>query len=741
VSAYKYLGKKIPVIDAAQKVTGQTRYTDDLKLSGMLYAKVLFSPHPHARIVAIDTREAEALPGVRAVATYRNTSQVLYNSTTRFLLQDPLILTERIFDQTVRFVGDRVAAVAADSLEIAGKAIRLIKVEYELLPYYLDGEEAVQEGAYPIHPQGNLALEVVQNAGDVDKAFAEADYIFEDRYTTPPVHQAALETHTAIADFGATGKLTVISSTQNTFGQRIVLSKIFQLPMSKVRVIAPPLGGAFGGKIEAIVEPVAAALAILCHKPVKLTYNRKESMISTRTRHGSVTYLKTGVMKDGTIIAQDFKVITNTGAYAASASNVIKAMSNKVFGSYKIPNMRFIGRPVYTNLPIAGAMRGYGSPQAYFAQQCQMQKIAKALNIDPVKVQMKNLIDPDGVDPRNQKPIGNPRPKDCLRRALELKKNWPPLDDENGEYLIGEGLAIGMHGNSAYGAHTDQTSIIIKVHDDGSCILYTGTHEMGQAALTLQKQMVCEVLDLPWEMVDVVAADTDTCPWALGDFSSRGTFIGGYAAKEAAEKVKARILAEAALLMKEDQGQLVLENAAVRSWQSGRSVSLPQVMDHAQNVTHQEIMVTHTYPTPGGPGSYGAHIVRVRVERQSGVAEVTDYIAVQDLGTVVNRFSCEGQVEGAIQMGMGYALYESLNFDERGKCTNSNFRKYKIVNATQMPRIQMDFIEEYEPTGPFGAKSLSECALVPSAPAIINAVSNAIHQEIHDLPYRPAGGR
>ncbi len=733
---YQQIGKWVPIDNAESKVTGDFTYVDDLKVHGMLYGKVLFSTVPHAKILSIDASAAAALPGVRAVATYQNTPQVRYNSTTRFFLQKP-IETERVFDDTVRFVGDRVAAVAADTLAIAEAAVKLIRVEYQPLPHYVDAEAALAATAYPLHGgENNIAVEVKQNAGDVEAAFAQADYVFEDRYTTPAVHHGAIETHTVIADYDKTGRLTVIAPFQNNFSLRIVLSRIFNLPLSKIQVRTPGLGGAFGGKLEASLEPVAAVLSQLAGKPVKLTYNRKESMLGTRTRHAATVDIKTGIMRDGTIVATDFQVVTNTGAYGSSALNVIGAMSQKVFKTYQIPNLRFTARAVYTNTPVAGAMRGYGSPQAFFAQQCQMLKIAKALNLDYYQLQQKNMVDPDGVDQRNQQPIGNPHPKDCLQRALELSQGWQPVEPDD-RWAYGVGMAMGAHGSSAYGAHLDQTSAIIKMNDDGSCVLYVAAHEMGQAITTTLRQVVAEVLHLPLNLVQIVAGDTDSCPWSLGDFSSRGAYVSCYAAKKTAELVAKKLLAEAAAMLQTDPSVLELGAFCVKSKATGACLSFDRIMDHAQNISKKDIICSSTHPASASPGSYGAHICRVRVDKTTGQAAVTDYVAVHDVGQVLNRCSIEGQLYGAIQMGLGYALQEYMHFDANGKTRQCNFRQYKMLTASQMPNIQLDFIEAGEPTGPFGAKSIAECAIVPCAPAVINAITNATGLEIHSLPYQP----
>lgn len=739
MKTYSAIGDSLPIRDAELKVTGRKQYVGDMRVPGMLHAALLCSPLPHARIKSISTDRARALPGVRDVVTYREDPGVLFNSATRFY-EHQIPNTERIFDSTVRYVGDRVAAVAADTPEIAQRALELIDVDYEPLPFYTDVETAAREGAYPIHGESNVITTMVHNAGDLEAGFARADRIFEDRYSTPPIHHGAIERHVAIADYDYTGKLTIISPNQNVFGYRIILSRIFGLPMSRVRVSSPAIGGSFGGKLEMTIEPVAALLSMRTGRPVRLELSRKQCINATRTRHGSVVYLRTGVKNDGTLVAQDIRIMTNTGAYAGSCMNVLGALSHKVFKMYKCPNIRFTGQPVYTNTPVGGAMRGYGSPQAFFGQQRQLQKIAKALQISLAELQLKNLVEPDALDPIGFYSLGNPRPLDCLRRGLELAENWGPLDDEGGKYAIGAGLAMGAHGNGCFGAHRDQICLMIKMNEDGTCVLYTGSHDMGNGSVTAQTQIISSILHIPTGWITVVEADSDACPWNLGDYASHGIYVAGSAAKKAAEAVARELQKEAAALLGEPEEGLTLEEGGVSSAATGELTPLDQVMIHAQNVSHREIICQETYAMPAGPTSYGAHLARVRVEKATGKVAVTDYVAVHDVGKVVNRMSIEGQLHGGIHMGMGYALCEGLSFDEEGRSCNDSFVTNPILRSHQMPRIQVDFIEETEPTGPFGAKSIGEAAVVPAAPAVINAIENALGVEINDLPYRFGGG-
>lgn len=737
---FREIGKRVPIRDAASKVTGRKVYVGDMKLPGMLYAKVLFSPKAHAKIKSIDVSEAEAFPGVRAVATYQNTSQVRFNSALRFI-DHKIPNTERIFDDTMRFVGDRVAAVAADSKEIAEKAIKLIRVEYEDLPIILDVEEAIKEDAYPIHEGGNVVGQAHVEAGDVEKAFEECDYVMEDRFTTQPIHHVALEPHVAIADWTYDDKLTVYSPCQNTFGFRVILSQLFGLSYNRIRMVSPAIGGAFGGKLEMTVEPVAAVLSKMTRRPVKLEYTRKEAIVGTRVRHASVAYVKTGFMKDGRVHAMDLKLYTNTGAYASSALNVAGAMSHKVFKSYKIDNMRFHVNPVYTNTIVAGAMRGYGSPQAYFGMERQFNKIANFLQMDAAQIQMMNMVDPDSLDPCFHKPHGNPRPKDCLKRAMELidyeKICREQEETKNDRIRIGVGLALGVHGNNCFGAHRDVTTLMLKMNEDGTCILYSGSHDMGNDNVGMQKQIVSEVLGIPLCKIDTVEADTDACLWHLGDYASRGTYVVGMAAKKVAESMKKELQKEAADLLQIDSEQIDLHDD--KAWDMNdedNNVSIAEVMLHCQRDSMRELCCSETHPAPRGPSSYGVHIAKVQVDMETGDVKVLEYSAVQDVGRVINPLALEGQLAGGIHMGLGQGLCENITYDAHGKPNETSLWKYKVLRASDMPKLYLDFVAEGEgePGGPYGAKSLGECPVVPAAPAVVNAICNAIGAEINDLP-------
>lgn len=740
---YFALGKSFPIKDAVSKVTGELKYVSDIKMPNMLYVKLLLSPIAHGRILSIDTSEAEKIKGVYVIAHTFNVTDKKYNSSKRFYDHN-VIEDEEIFPRVVKYIGDKVCAVCAESEKIASEAIKLIKVEYEEYKGVFSIDEALEENkkdsAKKIHGIGNTITPIESQAGDIEKGFSESDFIFEDTYYTPQIHHGAIETHTVIAHYSHNGKLTILTPSQNVFAFRVIISQIFNMPMSKVRIIRPNIGGAFGGKLEITIEPIVAILSKMTRRPVKLTLDRTETMITTKTRNGSKTIIKTGVTKDGAIIAQDIKLYTNTGAYTGSAVNVIAALSHKIYKVYKTLNMCFSGTAVYTNLPISGAMRGYGSPQIFFAQQAQLGKICRELNLDLVEVQKINAVEPSGVDQRFNSPLGNPRLLDAINEGAKLF-NWDEEMKNNGKYsdgwITGIGMAIGAHGNGVFGAHRDYTSLILKLNEDGSLILITSVHDMGNGSTGMQMQIISEVLKIDFNKIETLETDTDACTWSLGDYASRSVFVSGGASKKVAESLKEKIINEASLAMKIDVSNLFIENEFVINKNNKENkMSYSDIAVHSQRESLREIVSTEEYASPGGVTSYGAHFSKVLVHKDTKEIKVIDYVAVHDIGKLINPMSARGQLMGGIQMGLGYALSEEMVYDDKGKLINNKLNKYKMITASEMPNCKTLFIEKGEPLGPYGAKSIGECATVPSAPAIVNAVANALNIEINSLPIK-----
>ena len=731
------IGKGFPVQDARMKVTGRMEYLDDMILPRMLCGKVLFSPKAHARIVSIDTSAAEAMPGVKAVVCYKNAPDALFNSNGEDI---DILKTEKLFDSVVRYVGDRVAAVAAVDEKTAAAALRAIKVEYEELPAVFDAEEAAKENAYPIHEGGNIICEVKQSCGDVDAAFVSADHVLSRRYVLDPIHAGAIETHAAIADYTPDGALTVYSPTQDCNHVQVNLSHLFSIPLSRCRVITTMMGGSFGSKMDMIVEGVAAVLSKAACRPVKVVYNRRESIVSTRTRHGAVLYLKTGFMNDGTIVAQDYKVYANAGAYATGSKSIVWAMCGKAFKIAKTPNVRYLGYPVMTNGPVAGAVRGFGSPQLFFALQRQLNEVANILGMDAMEIQRKYLVDPEDADLRNGVLHGNARAKECLEKGAELFDWYAEQEscrkqDTSGDIRIGVGVSTACHITSMYGVLADLTGMILKMNMDGTCTLLTPNQDMGNGSVTLQKQFISSVLGISMDRIQTVGGDTATSCIDFGSFGSRGAYVGGLGALKAAEEMKKELQLEAGKLL--DAAPETVEFGNDMVWSGGKCASVEDVVVYAHEKSMRDLAVSVSAASNGCPVPYGAHFAKVQVNINTGDVKVLKYAAVHDVGRVINPLSAEGQVEGAILMGMGQVLCESAAVNETGAVKNNNFRSYKMMRSTDMPKIKVAFADGASPAGPYGAKSLGECSIVPSLGAVANAVSNAIGVEINRIPATP----
>ena len=736
------IGKPTPVFDARLKVSGQLQYVDDMKLPGMLHAKILLSTHAHANIVSIDTSAAEALPGVRAVITYEDAPDVRFNGNGE---DWDILESERVLDSRVRYVGDKVAAVAADTDAIAAAALKLIKVEYEDLPAFFDAEEAAAPDAVKLHDwneNGNILWEVDNTFGDLDAGFSEADFVLDERFEVPAIHHAAMETHGCVASFDADSKLTVWSSSQDVFGKRRNLAKIFGLPYAKVRVLAPALGGGFGGKIDTSTEPVAALLSLKTGRPVKCVLTRQEDIQATPTRHAETIYVRAGFKDTGELTALDYTVWINAGAHSGGTMSVAWASGGKFFKLFKCPNMRNHAIPVYTNRQNAGAMRGFGSPQVFWVFSQLIAQVSERTGIDAAVLYDLNLHDPDTCDQRGED-LGNFRAKDCLARAKELF-GWDEAVAEarasraaGGTKRIGVGLAVAPHGSSMYGVMPDTCGITIKMNLDGSITLFSGMSDMGNGSNTVQRMIVAEVLSMPLDNIALVHTDTELTGYDVGIFASRGTYVGGGAAYQCASKVAAEIRSLASELLDAPADALELRaNGVGVIGEPERWVTMEQVAQHAHKL-ERDITIGGNFGSRAVPASAGAHMVKVEVDLATGAVTPLVYAAVHDVGRALNPMGLEGQVHGGIQMGLGYALSEGLSLkpDGSGALKNRFLRDCRLFRATDMPRdIRVEFLESEEHTGPFGAKSVGECGVVPVAGAVAAAVGNALGRTFTKLP-------
>ncbi len=736
----RYVGNNIPIHDVREKVTGKMRYIGDMELPGMLHARLLLAGIAHGRIKAIDASKAEALPGVKAVFTYRNSPGNLYNSH-KWISGMEAVKDERLFTDKVRYYGDRIAAVVAVDKQTAEKAVKLIEVEYEELPVVIDPEEALKEESPKIHEQGNVIFKNEMGCGDVDEAVKDAYLIVEDRIETPKVHHGAMETHGCIADTDPCGNVTVWSPCQVIFQVQLIVSEALGIPESKVRVIKSTLGGSFGGKGQPILEPVCAFLSYAMGKPVKLLMDRTETIIGTRTRHKTIGKVRTAVDSEGNILARDIDILVDSGAYYTNGSAVAMAMGKKAFKLYRIKSQRYRTTSVYTNTPIGGAARGYGSPQIHTITEINIDNTARKLGMDPVDLRLRNLVHPFDKDLIGGPDLGNARIIDCVEKGAEAF-NWKERISRKkggGRFVRGVGMACCAHGNGYYGAYPDFITMSLRISGDGFAVLKGALHDLGCGTNTTMMQIVAEALDMDIEKVQVAETDTLVSPYdSAGTQASRVTFVCGGAAMKVAQKVKEKLARYGADILKCGIEDIVMEKGFLWNKHSeAERLSYGDLASAIQRKYSDEAGDTITYQSPGNPSSYGANFVEVEVDTLTGMVKVLDFLAVHDVGKAINPGFIEGQVQGAVQMGIGMALSEDITFDNKGRVQNDRFGRYIVINAPDMPDVQVLLIEEGEELGPYGAKSVGEVAAVPTAPAIINAINNALDIYIDILPATP----
>jgi putative selenate reductase molybdopterin-binding subunit len=761
---YATVGKSVEKTEGIGLLTGRARYTDDFPVAGLLYGRIKRSPHAHARIRSIDASKALALPGVHCVLTHEDVPRVPF-STAGQNCPEPSPYDAVMLDRKVRFVGDRVAAVAAETPALAELGCSLIDVEYEVLPAVLDPEHAMDEGAPVIHDESdssgiedasrNVAAAIDVEVGDVDGGMAEADRVFEHEYRVQYVQGTPTEAHISLTYLDEKDRLVVVTSTQVPFHARRIVARVNGLPLSRVRVVKPRIGGAFGAKQEVVLEDICAAMTLRTHRPVKMKLGRDEELFASRTRHPQIIRLRTGVAKDGSIVARHMNVLCNTGAYGSHALTVPSNTGSKSLPLYRSGSLKYTCSSVYTNLPIAGALRGYGAPQGFFAVDSQMDEMARELGVDPVEYRLANAIREGDRDPIAEHLGEGKAGYERIIRTNGLRECWEKVSEATGwnawhaslaegetskvgerPYLHrGMGMSLAMHGSGIPG--DDMGAATVKANEDGSFHLLVGATDLGTGSDTILGQMAAEVLGVEPDVVVVYSSDTDRTPFDVGAYASSTTYISGRAVIRAAERVRDRLLYHAARMLGEDAGDLTCADGRVTA-PSGRSVGLPEVAAEAMYGEEKEqISFTASNMTFECPPPFAAAVAGVEVDTQTGRVDVFDFACAIDLGYAINPALAEGQIQGAVTMGLGYALSEEMIFDEKGRMRNANLTDYKIFTAVDTPAIKALLVETDEPTGPYGAKSVSEIPVDVVAPAVANAIFAATGARMRELPFTP----
>jgi len=749
---HSVVGKSFPRVDAEEKVTGAAGYTVDIVLPGMLYGKILRSHLPHAAIKNVNVEKARRLKGVRAIVTGQDSTGKKYGLGTIpiFADRDPLARDR------VRFIGDGVAAVAAVDEDVAEEALDLIEVEYEELPAVFDPQDAMSQGAPRIHDyaEGNINVKQQQGFGDVEKGLREADYIREDTFRTQPVQHAALEPHAAVASWAPGDKLTLWASKQDLFFTHIGLSRTLGIPRSDIRIIKPHVGGGFGSKLEMFdLDFCAALLAKKSGRPVKICYTREEVFMASRVRHPSVIQFKTGMKKDGTISALDARIIMDTGAYAATGPVAAILALHMLVTIYSIPDIRVEVYSVYTNNPVAAAMRGHGAVQPIYAIEAQLDYIARDLEIDPQEIRIKNSRTKGDVTPFNTTLLtcGMVESIEKACESLEHIRNEgsPPM-----EYGLGIGCSCFISGvNMTPNLPFEAT---IKVHTDGSITLLTGASDIGQGSNTVLAQIAAEGLGVGLEDIRVIATDTAITPIEAGSYSSRVTVMSGNAVNAAALEARRLLLEVAADMLEASMDDLeIREKRAFVKGSPDKAVTYDELVRYAYSRSRLPITGKGTfYPKDMGVGrpwvpkeggdltpnySFGTAVTKVRVDSETGKIKVLNATHAHDCGFAINPMSVEGQIEGSGVGGQGFALCEELYYD-KGNVLNPSFLNYCVPTSLDAPGpsdVRSIIVETIDPKGPYGAKEAGEGTMISPGPAIANAFFAATGLEIKELPITP----
>lgn len=729
------IGKSVPRRDLPAKLTGEAKYAADVHLPGMLVGKILRSPHPHAKIVSINISDVESMDGVHAVVT-------------PFDVPEGSIAPDLpILDTEVRFVGDEVAAVAADDEDLAQEAINRIVVDYEVLPFVTDMTEALEHDAPPVHAGGNLVggEPITLRRGNVSEGFAEADVIVEDTFSTPAHSGAALEPRAAVASWDG-GSLTVWKSTRGAHADRLMLSIALGVALEDVRVIGVNMGAGYGNKDETRLSVLAATLARRAGRPVKIEATREEEFVAGRHRHATITTVRMGVKNDGTVTAVYATTIMDTGAYLSSGPGVVRRAGQGALYLYRCPNVRYDGYLTYTNTPSGGSYRALGAPQGHFALEVVADRAAEAVEMDPVEFRLKNHVGPEGQpgervtslsEIMDTQPVEGGVPfssnglRECIEKGVEAF-GWNEGLPETSEPLRrGRGMAIFIYRGGAGGRSIAR----MRLEPDGGLRLESGVMDVGEGSYTVLTQVAAEALGVDYRVLETTFGDSATTPDSPITAGSTVTFSAGLAVKEAGEGLRQKILDAGSEVLGHPISELDLNDEGVVH-SSGVSLSFGELASRAGGIVEEASV------SPGSAdyivNSFGAHFAEVEVDTDTGQVRVLRYVAAHDSGRILNPMLAVNQVEGGVSQMLGFTLSEQMITDPTSGATlNANFLEHKSPTILEYPDIEVIFADVVDPVGPYGAKALGEPPSIGVAPAVANAIRDAVGIEVRDLPATP----
>lgn len=759
---YRNIGQSVEKTDSLALAAGNALFTEDYPPKDYLQVRILRSPYAHARITDIDVSEAMKMEGVADIITHKDVEKV-YFTTAGQGAPEPSPYDTLLFDDTVRYVGDFVAMVAAENKTIAEEALSKIEVQYEPLQAVFDPQKALDDDAPVIHDKGeyfpipvpyepkrNLAARVEFSVGDTANGFGQADYINEETYQSSYASHATIEPHIAAAYFDENGRLVIVTATQVPFHARRIVARVLNYPLRKIRVIKPRIGGGFGAKQEVLLEQYVALLTLRTGRPVRLIYTRKEEFQSGRQRHPMQVNLKIGFTKEGEITALHMDNLMNTGAYGSHALTVLSNSGSKCLPLFnKIKNIDFRGRSVYTNLPVGGAYRGYGATQAYFALNQQYDAIARQVNQDVLdfikkwhirKGETSEVFKALGEGKEGVEQIINSCKLDeCIDRGAELI-GWNHKRGKKQEltpgFVRGVGVAVAMQGSGI--PMIDLGAAYMKMNEDGSFNLDIGATDIGTGSDTILAQIAAEVLQIDTEKIIVLSSDTDQTPFDVGAYASSTTYVSGAAVEKCARKIKEQIKTAAARILDAETELLTLKDGKVVNSNNQQSCSFEDIAaDTLYGGQLSQIQAEASNSALQSPPPFIAQFAEVEVDKRTGKVQVVKFVSAVDCGQAINPRLAEGQIEGAAINGITYALFENFLFSSKGNMTNASFWDYKIWRSNDIPEMETVIVDSLEETGPFGAKSVGEIGINGPAPAIANAIYDAVGVRMRETPFTP----
>ena len=748
----KYVNSGVRKKDAEALVTGQQVYTDDLAPKDCLIVKILRSPHAHALIEEIKTDAAMKVPGIACILTYKDVPQDRFTMAGQtypeFSPYDRLIL-----DQRVRFVGDAVAIVAGETEAAVDKALKIIKVKYQVLDAILDFHDA-KDNKILIHPEDNwesrfpvgadnkrnLCASSEEGMGNLEETFAKCKYIVEKTYHTKANQQAMMETFRSYNYLEHFGRLVIVSSTQVPFHVRRILGRALGIGASKVRVIKPRIGGGFGAKQTLVTEVYPAIVTIKTGRPAKLVYTRYESQICSSPRHEMEVKVKVGADEDGKILAIDLFTLSNTGAFGEHGPTTVALSGHKSIGLYRNTEAyRFGYDVVYTNRMAAGAYRGYGATQGIFALESAVSELAEKMGMDPTLIREKNMIrEGDPFIAYDGSPTATSCTLDqCMERAKEMigwDEKYPRKELPNGK-VRGVGVAMAMQGSAIF--KVDVGGATLKLNEDGSYTLGLGATDMGTGCDTILSQMAADILETDLDNVIPFGVDTDISPYDSGSYASATTYITGKAVAKAAENLKEKVIKMGASMLEVEPDEVTFNGKCVEKKDQSAKVTLPEIGVRGTFGNNDALQVTENCGAEISPPPYMVGIAEVEIDKETGSVELIDYVAVVDCGTPINPNLARVQTEGGIAQGIGMALFEDIQYTEKGAMANNSLMQYKIPSRLDVGKIRVEFKPSYEKSHPFGAKSIGEIVIDTPCPAIANAVYNAVGLRVEEMPIKP----